>query len=406
MPTRKVKARVQSHCRTRAGNLDRIRYLEEAMCAVDFDPNNFFEGQNVPMKKPEGRGKANEKQASFAFGGSSNDSSDEAIYEESDEEIEPEQLSITKQSVSTIEEQNCKGRLTSSLGAAIVASRPSPSTLQSFPPIEDDEDEDPSPSLIIETPVDFPQGEARQEVQSSRMQAQLKRALPKPDIKPSPRTYLQTVVELFAGRKKTAWITPAKDLGENEPIYDESRLGVESEDEAQAASDRSSYTSAEPRLTLAEVIPDGRPRKSGLFPPPSKYLEILPPKREHRLTGYAVIQPDKFTPEQVQRGFKTTHKEASITPSVTVTVSPLAYRAHKQGNSAANLLDRDTKTWASWHSKNPVSGKMPFAKQPLCEADLNQVQSDDTSRGNGAELTPCYLKHTGDAYPYAQGKCW
>ncbi|KAI8935773.1 hypothetical protein NX059_007293 [Plenodomus lindquistii] len=400
MSVHKVKSRMQTYGRPRAGNVVDIQQIAVAFGFPNFEPNEVTQGAKS-VKKPDMPRKSYQRQPAFTLGGSSSDSSEEAVYEDTDHESEPEQLVIMKQSVPSVEEQKRKGLLTSALGDAIPP-RPSPAR-PSIPDMEDVSAEDPSASLILGTPVYMPHGDGLQEVQPSSAQQDGDQAWSNPKANPASRSLLGTLVALFAGRKKPVQFKPNKSRPNTEPVFDTSRYGAESEDEAQAASDRTSYTRAEPHLTLPQVIPDHRNRGNGLVR--RENAQVLPPLFDHRLAVSAFVQPDKFTPDKTTRGFNASEDGAPNTSTTETPLAPLAYRAHKQGNSAAMLLDRDDKTWAGWHDKNPVPSKMPFAKQPS-SANLNGAEAETNDFANGGHSGPCYLKHTGDAYPYAQGKCW
>ncbi|KAF2854789.1 hypothetical protein T440DRAFT_475877 [Plenodomus tracheiphilus IPT5] len=400
MPSHEEQDRVHLHGR-RAGNVDHLKRIAHALNYTSFDPEKFPKGPSQAVRNVEVNRKPEKKQASFTLGVTCNDGSEEAVYDDMDEDIEPERLHIKKQSVSSLEELNRKGLQKSSLGAAIVNLRVFPPRLRSIPPIEDDSAQGISDSSTLNNPASV---HASEELHESRSLAQehWKQTQPKPEIKASPRCFQQTFVELFAGRRKPAKSAPMKKSCSNEPVFDESSYWVWSEEEGQAVLDRSSYIAAEPRLLLPEVIPDARPRGAALVLHHPDHCDFLPLRREHMLTGYAVVQADRFMPEKIHRGFNASGDP--ITPPMP-TLAPFGYRAHMQGNSAAKLLDRDNKTWAGLNDKNPSPEKMPFAKKSSVEADLNEPQKpEDNSRTVGVQPAPCYLQHTGDNYPYTQGE--
>jgi len=289
------------------------------------------------------------------------DTSDDSSYDAVEGNIEPHARLFSKQPVSLTEEHTRNSLLTNDFAKAITAAGVVPSASKPFIPFDENLEEVPLASLTLGKALKNQVGAELLADQSLRKQAHFEQV---PNVIPPPASFLQTLVKIFAGRKKESHDEHMKKGRNSKPNLGESPLMEEVDKET---NDRPSHIFSNTRLTLAQVIPDVCPPHAEALTQRPGYREIMPAALENRYIGYAVVKPDVFTPQQVQRGFDINLDATENPPSVpppTTALASLAYRAHKEGNSAAKLLDRDSGSWAHWYDKNPNPEKMSFAKEP------------------------------------------
>lgn len=280
-----------------------------------------------------------------------------------------------KQRVPSTEEITNSGRRRSILRAAMATSHTSSAAASS-----DDEEWSDSPwaSLILEAPAIVLRSEAFRTVENVSTPAA---PCEPPSDKLAP-TWLQTLVVLFAGRKKpleidkgrqhktTSLVTP--------PLVTAASL-PQAEDIAREESERSATPPSPPlpRLTLRQVIPSVQP-PSAEDPACQPGFRDVPTGSKNIYMGNAVLIEDIFQPENVQRGFKIPNSSRS-----TLSVPPLGHRRNRPDGS---LFDRKGDKWMQWHMKYAKPESNPFSRTNS-SADLNQLNTNDTSTGSGAAST-------------------
>ncbi|KAF1360272.1 hypothetical protein EJ07DRAFT_155255 [Lizonia empirigonia] len=151
-------------------------------------------------------------------------------------------------------------------------------------------------------------------------------------------TFLQKVVTLFAGRRRSSLV-----------IKDRSRSEIKH-------SDTQSILSPAPRTPIP-------PKNLPLSPPvvvshrPYQPLEenlrapFIEPAKGNKYTGDYSVLPDTFEPAEVQHGF------ASKARPVSPPILPI-----RRQNSDGILLDRNKTAWGKWYSKISKPEDLPFAK--------------------------------------------
>jgi hypothetical protein len=152
-----------------------------------------------------------------------------------------------------------------------------------------------------------------------------------------------------------------------------------------------------PPLPLRRVIPPVRVKKAEL---PSEQARFHIPVQalKHEDAGYAVIEPDEFEPDIVQRGFLSPNSINS--PNLTAP----SELEHHRNNFASNLLDRNGDTWAVWNERNAEHpDEMVFAKRTRSNSELSKKGGVRRAR---AGTVKGFLEVIGDQYPYNQGLCW
>jgi hypothetical protein len=126
---------------------------------------------------------------------------------------------------------------------------------------------------------------------------------------------------------------------------------------AEDEDDEVAVASHTPRPYANPFLPQRNPRVAR--PPPEQLphhiiVERNRPVRDvlsnnHPLTGYAVVQPDVFTPEIVQRGgFGNTNSSGSSTPTITAATASRAPATNKSGYflyRQDSVIDRENDPW-------------------------------------------------------------
>lgn len=305
------------------------------------------------------------------------DTSNDISYEDIEGIIEPSVHPFTKQAVLSIEAHDHNSLLTKSLRNTITTAQANSPATKLLTSISENCHEDPLAFLNLRE-ADQIQGENELRAdQPSRAQAHLKRTQTKQEIRIPSLSYLQAITELFAGHRKPLHNRHVGKQRSAEPNLNERLQESASEDNSEATNDDSLQVSTKSRLALSQVIPGVHPLHAEILTQRPGYREIRSSALENRYTGYAVVTRDTFTPQKVQRGFDINIEATMNGPAAcppTPALAPLDYRAYRQGNSAAKLLDRDGGAWAHWLGKNPSPEKMSFAKQSLDQAGLNEVQ--------------------------------
>ncbi|KAF1830003.1 hypothetical protein BDW02DRAFT_573437 [Decorospora gaudefroyi] len=343
----------------------------------------------------------------------SNEEDDDPIYEELSELEEEDLLSYPKQPISSPEENHLSDTLESepcavasgSHGCAIADD----SEAASIGAMDDDCD--PSDSLLMLAPLCVPNLE--DQCESLQEQEQ-----PVPVVAAEEEvleqgctlsTWHQKLVNMFAGRKKVPGPQANKKRNSSTASPKPSRAepvspAVDSNEQHNPEETLPPATPPQPpRLTLRQVLPSDAAISAKHESVRPGYRQIRPAPM-NAYTGYAVVTPDTFEPEIVQKGF------AACQKSPEPANNPLAWR---RNNSASSLLDRDGNPWAVWNERNPEPNKMPFARS-LSDSEVRlHPRSAATRKPKGSPNAPGrlragsgFLASTGDQYPFAHGMCW
>jgi hypothetical protein len=328
--------------------------------------------------------------------------SEDALYEDIDEEIEQEVPPFTKEPVPSVAEKEDNDSLKSELSMALDDDTESDMITLCSAVDEAEWNASPWASLLVETAVDQPVDVRSPPAPATSQDLD---ALSRSSATPS---WSQRLVTLFAGRKQTG--EPVKSDQRTHPDPDQVPASAQSdstmdpsEDTAGVPSEHTAWVPIEPRLPLPQVIPG---IKAARYKSPSRrpgYREI-PTAKWHKYTGHHVVEEDVFTPTVVLRGF-----EVAGTPTNTTLPNGVAM-THARQDSRASLLERDNNTWTNWHSRHPSPERMPFARTRSV-ADGMHRQANVTQNGEGRprvdrQMGRCVPGQVEDAYPCVPGLLW
>jgi hypothetical protein len=152
----------------------------------------------------------------------------------------------------------------------------------------------------------------------------------KPSSSPLPgvqrsSSLLQTISTLFAGRKPSKSAAPS--TPSPSPPYDPHE-GI-SWIPPHPATPPSSPSA--PRLTHAQAIPGPKRRRPIKDSTRRDFVYHVEPARAHRYTGYSALEPSRFTPTRVTKGFDVpTTKE-------------------RKKHDKRGIMDREGDAWAKWY---------------------------------------------------------
>lgn len=161
--------------------------------------------------------------------------------------------------------------------------------------------------------------------------------------------FLKKLVALFAGKRHKKTPSTYHKHSSSAPILasDQPRLAgyATLEDIPYAPTNQPEVLSKySPRLLLPKTIPSvAVPGKECVNNLPTRIS--VPPAPVHELHGAAIVAPDIFVPEIVQRDFCFACDSSTSSDN-----SRIESRCH---NLDARLLDRAGDVWTQWHSQNP-----------------------------------------------------
>jgi hypothetical protein len=267
--------------------------------------------------------------------------------------------SFTKKRVASTEETAHSGHFKSGLRAD-VAKASSPRSAVNEYAIEDDPSDSPSASLVLSAPVyKEVNGQLEQQFSAEPVSERPTPDAPKPSS--SPCSLIKTLVNLFAGRRKSdskpdtnsrharssSVAVPMVTITDRADIKKAPRV----QSECAPTPPLTPLSPPSPRrLTHRQVIPPVT-RREGDAPSRRSGFRNLPPAPMHRTMGTGVMCEDTFKPTNVQRGF---HVPSPAQASAAI--------EQRRNNSASTLLDRDGDVWACWHAKYATQESHPFSK--------------------------------------------
>ncbi|RAR00384.1 hypothetical protein DDE82_007386 [Stemphylium lycopersici] len=336
MVVHRVKSRVQFQYRNKQASQRNKHYAE---------PPKPQQTNNSPLSPQEAP-----KVYTFSV------ESDDPIYEDYIEPLEPEDTFFSKRRVSTREEEEISGAFKSQLSSAEVMStasyRPNSSDRPDNCPSLIDTNSEPSDSLLMQAPLYMPNLEEYEWA----TQNEPKPAVEETKTDHSPKSWQDWIVNLFAGRRpsssnrsnKSTTSSTATSFVIVEPVTPPPETAVEEEEDSTHSTTRPYQLK---RLPLPEVIPTVRTATADNPTQRPNYRDI-PPALMNPYIGYAVVAEDAFTPAIISRGFAA---PASNPP----TLRPLSQR---RNNSANSLLDRHGDVWALWSEKTVAPDGLPFAR--------------------------------------------
>ncbi|KAF2031758.1 hypothetical protein EK21DRAFT_87791 [Setomelanomma holmii] len=290
---------------------------------------------------------------------------------------------FSKSRVPSMVELASMGHLRRELGIAANALDSDSTDDESATTIAVDWADSPSQSLILQAPVCVVRDGELREVHQPEIASSLCASLARTLIPSS--TFLQTLVNLFAGRKRVRKKEETTIHPEAEPVSTDAPSNAEISQLEEPHQpiyeivEPSSPIKCLPRLTHRQVIPQ-------IIHPDAdrRAYKDISAAPAHKHFGRADLAEDIFTPSSIQRGFRT----PSRTPS-----PPLG---HRRNHSTSRLLDRDRDVWACWHSKHSSPESSIFSRtssavdmMKLRTVNANGIRGDRISRHRiGQDFTP------------------
>ncbi|KAL6164163.1 hypothetical protein ACJQWK_09838 [Exserohilum turcicum] len=247
------------------------------------------------------------------------------------------------------------------------------------------DDDDPSDSLLIEAPLseseseEAPLSEPASEdpecTTQSQSHSESHSVVQQGKPHQLPKSWHDWIVELFAGRKAASNASSKTTTWSSNKTTCSIACSTTSNGQASLPSmtsneDNTNCTPPQqpPRLPLSSVIPSVRVPMPPRIAHRLRYVEILPaPMTVY--TGYAVVAPDVFNPQIVERGFNV--------PKTGPATAPAATRRHDPNS---RLLDRNGNTWAVWNQRNATAADLPFARTPPTNRSSFAPSNDKTAR--------------------------
>lgn len=288
------------------------------------------------------------------------DKGNSAVHTATPRPLEDAEATFRKERVASSEELENSGKRRSILRAVVAVSHTSSTAVDSDEEVSDS----PWASLVLEAPGGcVPASAAAREITRSSVSS----------------TWLQTLVSLFAGRKKQVQVNKTEQHKPTAPVTPPVTTEASGPKTANVLPAEPARPATPPRpvLTHRQVIPSVQ-RASAEDPARKPGYKEVPPAPHHPFVGYAVLAGDVFEPEVTQRGFK-----LPGSPKSTLSVPTFE---HSRNRSSDSLFNRKGDNWAVFHSKYKTPESNPFSRTNS-EADLDRINNRALKAGSGAAST-------------------